>query len=303
MDLKDARDTARASLANDLTGLAHQEGIPEVLVWDHALYRLDYYPGKFRTGSDSLLNLDNPSFWEWFREDYRQMMALLPDIDGLVLTFIETGARAESQFSAKLKTPAEKLAMVINNVAEVVIGELSKKMIIRTFAYNDSEYRNIADCIDLLAWDEIVLMMKETPHDFFLTHPNNPLAGKFDRPALIEFDLGNEFNGQSIVANTWPEYVINRWLDLSEKRNVIGYVGRVDRFKTTKIIDKPSEILAQALYMAGKGITDPEEVYDAFIIHEYGEKALPHVKAAFRSSFDIITSSLYTLGAEHSQPQ
>ena len=304
MDLKDARDTSRARLANELADLAHQQGIPEVLVWDHALYRLSYYPGQFKTGPDSLLNLDDPAFWEWFKEDYRKLMALLPNIDGLVLTFIETGARAESQFSTGLKTPAEKLAKVVNSVAEVIIGELGKKMIIRTFAYNASEYKNIADCIELVTYDEVMLMMKETPHDFFLTHPNNPLPGAFNRPTLIEFDLGNEFNGQGIIANTYPEYVLDRWKELSSRENVVGYVARMDRFKTTKIIDKPSEVLAQALYLAGQGEEDPGEVYDSFITREYGEKALPHIKAAFQSSFEIITSSLYTLGlntANHSE--
>ncbi len=37
--------------------------------------------------------------------------------------------------------------------------------------------------------------MKETPHDFFLTHPNDKYAGTIDRPTIMEFDCGNEFNG------------------------------------------------------------------------------------------------------------
>ena len=295
MDLKDARTPERAELTNQLTDLAHKEGIPNVLVWDHALYRLDYYPDKFKVEHGSKLDLDNPEFWEWLKQDYRDMLGLLPDIDGIVLTFIETGARAEEQYSQKLKTPAEKLAKVINTIAEVVIEEEAMHFFIRTFAYNKTEYDNLIACIKLLKSEKICLMMKETPHDFFLYHPSNDLVGKIDRPTLVEFDLGNEYNGQSIVANTYAEYVFDRWKSFEDRPNVMGYVGRVDRFKTTKIIDKPSEILAEALYRAPH-FQNADSIYDSFILKKYGKDALPEIKSAFKLMLETIKSSFYTLG-------
>ena len=62
------------------------------------------------------------------------MMDLLPGIDGIVLTFIETGARAERQRSIKMTTNAEKLAAVINAVADVVVGERKLRVYARTFS-------------------------------------------------------------------------------------------------------------------------------------------------------------------------
>jgi hypothetical protein len=90
-------------------------------------------------------------------------------------------------------------------------------------------------------------MMKETPHDFFLTHPDDQFAGKINRPTIIEFDAGNEFSGQGVIANTWPEHIIRRWKDLKRRKNVIGYVARTDRFGNTSAIGRPSEILLYAL--------------------------------------------------------
>jgi hypothetical protein len=60
-----------------------------------------------------------------------------------------------------------------------------------------------------------------------------------------------------------------------------------------------------ALYALNQNpdITD-DQLYDDFIIKEYGEKSLPFIKSAFTKSYDIITSSLYTLGlcmANHSK--
>ena len=99
MDLRHAKNPEVAAKVNRLTKKAHDAGIEEVCVWDHALYHLDYYPDKFRTGPNNLINLDNPEFWKWIKNDYREMLDLVPDINGIILTFIETGAHVEDQYS------------------------------------------------------------------------------------------------------------------------------------------------------------------------------------------------------------
>lgn len=305
MDLRQVKDPEKQRQINDLIDRAHRSGIAEVTVWDHALYPLDYYPDRFKNSPGGTLNFDDDNFWAWFRQDYRDMMALIPEVDGIVLTFIETGARAERQYSEVLRTDAEKLASVINNVADIIIGELGKKLYIRTFAYDEAEYRVTVGCIEHLRRDDIVLMMKETPHDFFLTHPNDRYAGTIDRPTIIEFDAGNEFNGQGVIANTWPEYVLARWQDLRSRPNVVGYVARTDRYGTTSIVDRPSEVLLYALKRYSEDTTVTAEVInDEFISSRYGTAAIPYVKPAFERAFAIVTSSLYTLGtnvANHSR--
>jgi len=305
MDLNEVREQKRQDMVNDLVSKAHKAGIEEVVVWDHALYDLNYYPDQFKTGPNGTINLDDPLFWSWLKQDYREMMKLVPEVDGLVLTFIETGARAEKQFSEKLQTGAEKLAAVVDAVAAVVCDELNKKLYIRTFAYTDEEYRNTIGCIEHIKNKNIILMMKETPHDFFLTHPNDKYAGTINRPTIMEFDAGNEFNGQGILANTWPDYIIKRWSNLIKRPNVIGYVARTDRYGDTHLVGTPNEILLYTLkrYTEDQGITS-DNIYNEFISSKYGEKAIPMLKPAFKMAIEIISSSLYTLGtnmANHSR--
>ena len=305
MDLQEIRDPDRQKLVNELISKAHEAGIKEVVVWDHALYNLKYYPGQFKTGPDGTINLDNTAFWDWFKQDYREMLKLVPAVDGLVLTFIETGARAENQYSEKLGTGAEKLAAVVDAVADVVCEELGKKLYIRTFAYTDAEYRNTIGCIQHIKCQEVILMMKETPHDFFLTHPDDKYAGTINRPTIMEFDCANEFNGQGIIANTWPEYIIRRWSDLIKRPNVIGYVARTDRYRDTRLVGTPNEVLLYALkrYTEDQTVT-ADQINEEFISAKYGRKAVRFLKPAFNMAYDIITSSLYTLGtnvANHSK--
>ncbi len=303
-DLREVKNKSVCERVNYLTRLAHAENIHEVLAWDHSFYPLDYYPNRFKTGPGGTIDLDNDEFWQWYKEDYRQMLDLIPEIDGIVLTFIETGAYAEKQHSVKMLKPEEKLAAVVNAVAAVVIEERKKKLYIRTFAYSKEEYAAIAGCVSHIKNDKVILMIKEVPHDFFLTHPNNPLVGKFNRPAIVEFDTGNEYNGQGVIANTWPEYVMNRWKDYIDQPNIIGYTGRTDRYGTTGIVGTPHEILLYALKRTTEDKTiSSEQVYDEFIVSRYGKEALQPIKSAFRNSLDIVTSVLYTLGtstADHS---
>ncbi len=304
-DLRHVRDSTRLEIANKLIKHAHEKGIQEVVLWDRSLYNLNYYPDRYKTGPNGTINLDNPDFWEWFKNDYREMLDMVPGIQGLILTFIETGARVEDQYSEELLSNQAKLAAVVNAVASVVIGERGLNLYARTFSYTYEEYENIVGAIELFAYPEIRLMMKETPHDFFLTHPNDFIAGTINRPTIIEFDIGAEFNGQGIVANTWPEYVLDRWSDFLKREHIIGYAARTDRYGDTRIPGRPSEINLYALkrYLEDNSLT-AEDIYDEYITTRYGKDALPHIKAAFKNAFDIITSVFYTLGTNttnHSQ--
>jgi len=301
MDLQELRKPDRHKKVNDLISRAHDAGIKEVVVWDHALYNLKYYPAQFKTGPGGTINLDDPGFWEWFKNDYRSMLALIPQVDGIVLTFIETGARAENQYSEKLKTASEKLAAVVDAVADVICEEMKKKLYIRTFSYTDAEYQNTIGCISHIKNQDIILMIKETPHDFFLTHPNDRYAGTIDRPTIMEFDCANEFNGQGIIANTWPEYIIRRWSELINRPHVIGYVARTDRYRNTRLVGTPNEILLYTLkrYSEDQTLT-PGMITDEFISGKYGEKAIRYLKPAFGMAYDIVSSTFYTLGTNMS---
>lgn len=61
-NLMEVKNESVRNLVRNLTRLAHQEGIGEVLVWDHSFYALDYYPAQFKTGPHGTLNMDDPAF-------------------------------------------------------------------------------------------------------------------------------------------------------------------------------------------------------------------------------------------------
>ena len=295
MDLRHAKNPEKAGMVNRLTSQAHDAGISEVCVWDHALYHLDYYPAKFRTGPDSLINLDNPEFWQWIKNDYREMLDMVPDIDGIILTFIETGAHVEDQYSEIYNTEEEKLAAMVDTLASVIIDERDLQLYVRTFVYNKAELSSMLKCINLVKNPNLRVMTKEVPHDFFLTHPVAEFVNRIEFPTIIEFDAAHEYNGQGIVASSFPEVHLKRWNYYKNLPNVIGYVARTDRFHNTTIINNPAEINLFALNQAFEGTGD-EKWYRDFICKNYGCEAAEYLVPALKLAHPIITSSFYTLG-------
>jgi hypothetical protein len=148
-------------------------------------------------------------------------------------------------------------------------------------------------------------MMKETPHDFFLTHPPDFYAGQIPRPTIIEFDATGEYHGQGIVLNTFPEIFLERWSDFLRRDHITGYVARTDRYGTTHIVNRPTELHLKAIQMyfddRGTILTD---VHREFITERYGERAYPMLRKAFENSLDITLATFYSLNtntANHSR--
>ncbi|MET7711833.1 hypothetical protein [Streptomyces sp. NPDC005407] len=304
-DLREVREEKKRVQANRITAAAHRAGIGEVAIWDHALYKLDYYPAEFRTGPEGTIDLDNPAFWEWFKDDYRQMLDMVPDVDAVVLTFIETGARVERQHSTGLRTEEAKLAYLVDQVADVVNEERGLGLYLRTFGYFPQEMERTIKAIDLVTNKAARVMIKAQPHDFFLTHPVDTTVTRIKRSVLVEYDTTGEYNGQGKIANAFTEEHVDRMRYFQKQPNVIGYVARTDRYKESRIVGTPTEINLYALARADKDRrARPEDMYREFAARTYGKRAAPKVASALSKSYDIVTSTLYTLGtnnANHSR--
>ncbi len=267
-----------------------------MLVWDHALYKLDYYPDKFKN-EDGLINLDSPRFWKWLKDDYRAMLDSLPKLDGIILTFIETGAHVEDQYSENWKTESEKLAHMVDSLASVIIDERGLELYIRTFIYYKEELDALLGCVNLVKHPWVKIMTKEVPHDFFLTHPISDFISKFNKEVIIEFDLGHEKNGQGVIASILPEITVERWKYYAQRNNVIGYVARTDRYGTTQNLGRPTEVNIYALKRIAEDTSlNANTIVKEFISKEYGEQSVEILKPVFLETDEIIKSTIYTLG-------
>jgi hypothetical protein len=304
-DLRELRAPLKLAKVTALMAKAHGGGIPEVVVWDHPLYDLDYYPDQFRTGPRRTINLDDPAFWAWFKTDYAKMLDLVPGVDGVVVTLVGTAGHAELQSSALLATRAQKLAAVVNAVADVVVGERHLNLYVRVFPNDRPLDPDLLGAVALIARPEVRLMIKPFPLDYFLTGPDDASIGTLPHPTVAEYELTGEFNGEGLVPNTFVEDLLARCRDINRRPNVIGYTIRTDRLGESRLVGRPGEINLLTVKRAGE---DPDvtadQIYDEFITAKYGAAAVPEVKAAMKGAFDVVTSGYYTLGtplSDHSR--
>ena len=306
-NLKEVSEKNKLKTIKHLTTLAHNEGIEKVFIWDHALYNKSYYPREFFNKKTDQLNLDNQDFWKWFKEDYKNKLEKIKMIDGIVLTFIETGMRIENQYSKLYPSSAQKFKKLIKELNSVVNLHFGMDLILRTFSYNDSEIENIVKVVNGISDNNIYIMIKESNHDFFVTHPPNNLVDIIDnnKRIIVEFDAAHEFSGQGIVASIFPDFHFNKAKHFSKYKNVIGYSIRTDRYGDTSIINKPAEI---NLFSISEGFlkdySSSAQVIKTYISKTYGVENVEKLFRIFDESGDIILSSFYTLGlntARHSK--
>jgi len=298
MDLKDVRNPQRLLTTRKFIEAAKRKGVENIYVWDHALYGLEYYPDEFKN-RDGLINLDNPDFWKWIKADYHSMLDSLPDISGIILTFVETGAHVEQQYSEILKSDAEKLASLVDSVASVIIDERNLELYIRTFVHRPQQLEYMVGCANLVKHPKVKVMSKEVPHDFFIPHPVSEFINRYEKDVIIEFDLGHEYNGQGVVASVLPELTIERWKYFARQPNVIGYVARTDREKTTQNVGRATEVNIYALKRISEDTSlTAETIVEEFIEKRYGKKAVPYLKDVFMETDEIMESMFYTLGLQ-----
>ena len=298
-NLKEISDTTKLEKINHLIRLAHEQGIENVLIWDHALYEKDYYPKKFFTEDEDKLNLDNEEFWDWLKKDYYDHIKRIDAVDGLVLTFIETGLRIENQFSKLYPTAALKYKKLINELNSVINGYFSMDLVLRTFSYNQKEIDNILSAVNDITGENIYIMIKESNHDFFITHPPNNLIRKINEniPIIVEFDAAHEFSGQGAVASLFPNFHFQKAKHFSGFDNVVGYSARIDRYGNTSIINRPTEINIFAIDKGfQKSYTSSDSVIQEYLNKAYGERFPEELVKIFSEVNKVILSSYYTLG-------
>ena len=320
--LKDLRNDKNRLAVNTLAEKAHDKGIEKVFLWDHAFYEMDYYPDHFKVPADATedfrhhakhfeggvneqLNLDDPDFWQWVYQDYDSLLALAPDIDGITLTFIETGTYVIYQHSEHLKTNGEKIAALVDSLAGFFIDQKGLDLTIRTFIYNQFEKEAIIEALQRIQHPGIRVMMKMVPHDWFMTYPYQDFVEEIPFPVIIEYDGGMEYAGENIIANPFVPYFREAFLHYHQFDNVIGYCIRADRFEETTAVGTPGEI---NFYALSKLVEDPslsaDEITKNFLSKNYGPESVRWLKPAFDSAWNVIMASMYTLGlhqANHSR--
>ncbi len=263
-------------------GLCHELGM-EVTVWIHELSQI---PEKDDPDYLGPVAVDNDKLWSYLEDRYDWVLGeLLPDIDGLVLTVVETQIRAtDSDLMLKLVS-------LLQNKCE----QYNKKLIVRTFTWHPEELEGVLGCVRRLPEDTII-MTKCVPQDWQMRGIHHPALGNVGpHPEIVEYDIAGEYFLLDSVANCMPRK-LKRHFDYGLEKGVDGICVRVDRWHAETIYT-PQEFNLWAMGMFASGKTDSiDEVWRAWAKERYGEKAAPMVIKALKPAEEVITE-MFNVGS------
>ncbi len=149
---------------------------------------------------DGVLCPSDP-FWyeEFLPQKYRELFIALPDLAGIVVSIGTGEARLSISNTYGCTCDRCKNLDPVAWYKQMILGiykpfhEAGKRLIIRDFIYTKAEQERFRKAFITLP-DDIWLSLKNTPHDFYPTFPNNPLMGNVgNHPQITEYDVQGQF--------------------------------------------------------------------------------------------------------------
>lgn len=191
---------------------------------------IELHPELIRT--NGVVCPTDPFWWEFVRKKYQELLEDIPDIAGIIVS----PASRESRLSMvanpckcdRCRTYDPKLwyANLFRAMYEPLHAN-GKTLVIRDFAYRREQQNMVIDSASLVAGD-IVIALKNTPHDFYPTFPNNPRIGQTgEHPQWAEFDTWGQFVGMGFFPCSLIEDMQRR-LEYCATNRVSGVWFRTD---------------------------------------------------------------------------
>ncbi len=260
--------------------LALAKGIPFYL-WVH---EFDDVPKRFL--KNDRVDMDDPALWPYLDQRYERLLAAVPKCAGFVLTLHESDFRVFRDDRVISQDPVPERIRKVTQFLHDVLQRHGKQLITRNFFYEPIEMDYFKAALAQLP-DDLIVMSKDTTHEFHPFYPWDPLHGEVGKKKqIIEIDLGVEkaWSGRGVYAQT--DY-IRRAVQRARDTHLVGMVGRA-RLGAGKPFEDLHEV---NLYAFARYLQNPELPVDTVLAdwakkRGYAADAVPFlVSAAKRSEF------------------
>jgi len=291
-NIRGLMDFAARDASEHLVDYCHELGM-KVTVWVHEFSDL---PGPWMPEYLGPETADNEKLWSYLDERYEQILSsIVPNVDGLVLTVVETQVRATD--------PAVMRRLVALLSAKCAAHK--KSLIVRTFVWYPDEFENVMAAIKSLP-EDTVIMSKVVPQDWQMRGINAPEIGNVGgRAQIVEYDACGEYFLKDALANCMVD-LLKKQFDYGLSKNVQGICVRADR-DDASVLWEPTEVNLWTLGLLAGGVTDKaEEVWSRWATYRYGAAAAPGVIRALQPTEQVVAELLsvgpFTFGDTRRSP-
>ena len=212
----------------------------------------------------------HPFWWEYLEAKMDEFLEAIPNVDGVIVS----PATRESKISisankcgcdeCKNADDAEWYATLLR-IMNKKLAAKGKKLAVRDFAFSASDQTVVLDGANRAGGD-IVIALKNTPHDYYPTFPTNAAIGKSGHDEWIEFDTWGQFIGNGVFPVSLVEDMKERMQDC----HALGATGIWLRTDWENMDDhcsfnSPNVLNVIAGAMLSQDIdTDIDEIYKEF---------------------------------------
>ncbi len=272
------KDFAARDAQEHLVDYCHSLNM-QVTAWVHELSDL---PGPWMPEYLGNVSLTNDKMWAELDARYEWILTQgIPNVDGLVLTVVETQTRV---------TSTEMMKKLVELVARKC-KEHQKSLIVRTFVWHPEELTGVMGAVKELD-KSTVIMSKAVPQDWQMRGGNAAEIGDVDgRPQIEEYDVAGEYFLRNNVANCMVD-LLKKQFDYGMTKNIQGICVRADR-EDDNVLFQPNEVNLWALGMLAAGATDNvDDIWNQWATTRYGAKAAPYVIKALKPTSDVVSEML-----------
>ncbi len=272
------KDFAARDAKEHIIDYCHSLGM-KVTVWVHEIADL---PPARSPGYLGPVTVDNAKVWDLLDQRYEWILtSALPNIDGLVLTTVETQFRATD----------EPIMLKVVNLIDQKCRQYGKTFIVRTFVWRPDELEGVMAAIRKMP-DDIVIMTKAVPQDWQMRGGNAAEIGAVgNHPQIVEYDVAGEYFLSDNVANCMVDR-LQQQFDYGLTKNVTGVCVRVDRYDAS-VLWTPNEVNLWTLGLLAAGAADnTDDIWTRWAVYRYGEKAAPAVIAALKPTPEVVAEML-----------
>jgi hypothetical protein len=271
-------DFAQRDAQEHLVDYCHSLGM-NVTLWVHELSDL---PGPWLPDDPGPVSANNEKLWTYLAGRYEWLLtSVVPTIDGLVLTVVETDVNA---------TDAPLMKRVVATLRQACDAH-HKSLTVRTFVWTPDQFDSVMAAVRALP-DDSPIMSKIVPQDWQMRGAHAAELGAVGpKQQIVEFDAHGEYFLRDSVANCMVP-LLKKQFDYAVSKGADGICVRVDR-DDASLLFTPNEVNLWALGMLASGAANSEDqIWSAFLHTRYNDKAAPALRRALDPTGEVVAELL-----------
>lgn len=192
-------------------------------------YLLASYPDLAKNGTACP---NHPFWWEYLPAKLESLFGYIPELSGIIMSI---GSK-ESRLSLRntrcrcevcQRTPAQDWYRKVIDAMYQPIRNAGKRLVIRDFVYSPKDLNEVVSATESAPAD-VVISLKNTPHDYYPCFPHNPRIGHVgNHEQWIEYDVWGQFFGWGVFPCILLEDMKQR-MEYALAQGVTGFIARTD---------------------------------------------------------------------------